>query len=449
VTITITGFAVILAGLVLFFASQRRLVQAIIFFAPFSGTAIINFSAYGMSPDVFLFGIYMIWKLLSGEVFERLRVGRDHLHIAILLIAFTVVCIGSLLFNGGMAGIAPIQITQTAYLMFGLSLTVALSFEFTRDGRLEDGVRALRASAMFVSLWGILQVACYYTGIEYPAFLFNNSTSHFADMFDQRAGSFIRIASVAVEPSFLATTLMIFGAFGATLVTIDDAFRIRSWLLPTALTLSVVLASTSTTGYVGLATLLLLLAMRQPGKVAFLGLFCAVALAAVLVLVPEVRDIAYAFTLGKTSSGSYMDRTATVWKAFDLFAQRPWLGWGWGSDYSYSIVSIMLCNTGIIGTGIFALAFGGTLVALRAARSSVVVPGSAKLQSYALAAENALIVYLAQNAVSGFKYVVADFWCFWGLAIAIPSCLAASMSVRATYTTVGAGRGRLPALHGG
>jgi hypothetical protein len=418
-----------LAGLVLFFFSQRRLVQAIVFFAPFSGTAIINFSAYGMSPDVFLFGIYLIWKMISGEAFERLRVGRGHLQIALLLVVFATVCIGSLLFNGGMGGLAPIQITQTAYLMFGLSLTAVLSFEFVRDGRLEDAVTALRASATFISLWGIFQVACYYTGIEYPAFLFNNSTSHFADMFDQRAGSFIRIASVAIEPSFLATTLMIFGAFGATLVTIHDTFRTRPWVLPTALTLGVVLASTSTTGYVGLATLLLLLGMRQPGKVALLGLLCAVALAAVLALVPEVRDIAYAFTLGKTSSGSYMDRTATVWKAFDLFLQKPWLGWGWGSDYSYSIVSIMLCNTGIIGTGIFVLALVGTLGALRAAQSAVVASGGAKLQAYALAAENALIVYLAQNAVSGFKYVVADFWCFWGLAIAIPSCLAASMSI--------------------
>lgn len=246
-------------------------------------------------------------------------------------------------------------------------------------------------------------------------------------MFDQRAGSLIRIASVAIEPSFMATTLMIFGAFGATLVTMDVAFRTRAWVFPTVLTLGVVLASTSTTGYVGLATLLLLLGLRQPGRIAVLGLLAILGIAAILALAPDIRDVAYGFTIGKSSSGSYQDRTATIWKAFDQFLQRPWLGWGWGSDYSYSMISILLCNTGIVGTLLFGAAFGGTVVALRAARSPTLAPGNGRLRAYALSAENALIVYFAQNAVSGFKYVVADFWCFWGLAIAIPSCLIASM----------------------
>ena len=199
----------------------------------------------------------------------------------------------------------------------------------------------------------------------------------------------------------MATALMIFGAFGATLVATDVKFRTRSWVYPTILTLGVVLASTSTTGYVGLVMMMILLGMRQPGKVAILGLLGAFSLAIILALVPEVREVAYDFTFGKSSSSSYIDRTATVWRAFDLFLQRPLLGWGWGTDFSYSIVSIMLSNTGMIGTAVFALAFGGTVMALRGARSTT--SGDTRLQAYALAAENALIVYLAQNAVSGFK----------------------------------------------
>ena len=123
------------------------------FFGAFSGTAIVNFSAYGMSPDVFLFGMYLAWKLISGEAFEILRVSRNHLSLLVRLLFFAFICIGSLLLNGGVQGITQIQITQTAYLMFGLCLTGVLSLEFTRNGRLEDAVQALRASATFISFW--------------------------------------------------------------------------------------------------------------------------------------------------------------------------------------------------------------------------------------------------------------------------------------------------------
>ena len=70
---------------------------------------------------------------------------------------------------------------------------------------------------MFVSLWGLMQFVCFFAGVPYPSLLFNNSLSDFADMFDQRLDdAYMRIASVAVEPSVLATSLLHFVAFGLT-----------------------------------------------------------------------------------------------------------------------------------------------------------------------------------------------------------------------------------------
>jgi hypothetical protein len=106
----------------------------------------------------------------------------------------------------------------------------------------------------------------------------------------------------------------------------------------------------------------------------------------------------------------------------EMFSRQPFFGFGWGADFSYSIVTQMLANVGLVGGAAFLVAAGATLVASRNARRGSDAATS-HLAIYAEAAENAFIVYLAESVVSGFKFVVADFWCLWAFAIAIPTCL--------------------------
>jgi hypothetical protein len=106
----------------------------------------------------------------------------------------------------------------------------------------------------------------------------------------------------------------------------------------------------------------------------------------------------------------------------ELFARQPWFGFGWGADFSYSIVTQMLANVGLLGSCAFVFAIAATLVASVTARRRLGASDS-NLAVYAEAAENAILVYLAESTVSGFKYVVADFWCLWAFAVAIPCCL--------------------------
>ena len=320
-------------------------------------------------------------------------------------------------------GLVSLQVTQTVYLLFGVCLTLVLSVEFATVERLEAGLTALRASATFISAWGLLQMACYYTGLEYPAFLFNNSTSHFADMYDQKAADgVVRIASVATEPSFMAASLMIFGTFGATVIALDPLRRTKSWIIPVALTLGTVALSTASTGYFGLGVLGLLLARRRP--MFALVMFASMALIGGIWLatVPTAQEAFYNMTLGKFTEGSYVERSTTIAPAMELFAKQPWFGFGWGADFSYSIVTLMLANAGVVGSLAFVIAIAGTLMASASARKKFGM-GNSGLAVYAEAAENALLVYLAESVVSGFRYVVADFWCLWAFAVAIPSCL--------------------------
>jgi hypothetical protein len=419
--LTLVGGVVIGLGVLLSLMSHERLVQSVVFFASFSGTAVLNFGDYGMAPDVVLLSFLIFTSILSGRAMLPARVSRDHLIVAGFILVFTAVVVLSSMFNGAVHGFVSIQATQTAYLLFGVSLTLVMSIKFTTAERIYGGILALRASATFISLWGLFQGACYYSGIEYPAFLFNNSKSHFADMFDQRAAEgVVRIASVATEPSFMAMSLMIFGAFGATVIALDPLRRTKSWLIPVFLTLITVALATSSTGYFGLAVLCLLLARRRPAFALWVFGSIAVFGTVLIAVMASAREAVYNMTLGKFEVGTYGDRAMTIGPAMDLFARQPWFGFGWGSDFSYSLATQMMANVGLVGSLAFLFAIITTLIASRSARQRL----NASLPEFAVyaeAAENAMIVYLAESLVSGFKYVVADFWCLWSFAVAIPS----------------------------
>ena len=367
--------------------SHQRLLQSIIFFASFSGTAVLNFGDYGMAPDVVFLSFLLLASLLSGRLLVPAQLSRDHVVVGFLVLVFTTIVVLSSLFNGAAHGIVSLQVTQTAYLLFGVCLTVVLSIEFTTLEHLEAGITALRASATFISLWGLFQAACFYGGIEYPAFLFNNSKSHFADMFDQRAAEgVVRIASVATEPSFMAMSLMIFGTFGATVIALDPLRRTATWIIPVALTLLTVGLSTSSTGYFGLIVLCGPADAAPPGFALAVFGSLAVIGAIWLIAFPSAQDAVYNMTLGKFDNGTYVQRSTTLAPAMELFARRPWFGSGWGVDFSYSIVTLMLANIGLVGSIAFVCAIAATLIASRAARRTF-GPGASDLAAYAEAAE--------------------------------------------------------------
>jgi O-antigen ligase len=219
----------------------------------------------------------------------------------------------------------------------------------------------------------------------------------------------------------MAMSLMIFGAFGATIIALDPSRRTIGWIIPVSVILATVALSTSSTGYIGLVVLCCLLAKRRP--MFTLAMFGLMLLGGIyLTSIPAAREAFYNMTLGKVDQGTYVERSSTFAPAIELFAKQPWFGFGWGADFSYSIVTLLLANLGIVGSATFLVAIAGTLLASRAARRMATSRGS-HVASYAEAAENALLVYLAESVVSGFKFVVADFWCLWAFAIAIPSCL--------------------------
>ena len=429
-SVTLVGAALFVVALYFCAVRPARLVPMLVFFASFSGTSVLNFSSFGVSIGVMMLGVFLTWAVLSRHFTRKIMMGRSHPALLLCLLTFALFALSMLILTGARSGLGQLQVTQMIYLLAGIFMTAILSYEMSRRETLEACIRALRGGAVFIAAWGIVQAACFYAGLAYPAFLFNNSSSTSADMFDQRAGAaVIRIASVTTEPSFLASSLMIFGAFGATLVVCEARFRTRAWVAPVVLVLLMVAVSTSTTGFIGLAVLGLLLARRRPGMVLLGAVILVLIGAIVLALSPAFQKAIIGVTIGKVGSTSYADRTATFETALHSFTERPWFGNGWASDFSYSMVTNMLANVGVVGFLLFLLALGGTILTSWSTRHVVTDPDQWRLRAYAMGAENAMIVYMMQAVVAGLKYVVPDLWCLWALTLAIPSNLLAEAAV--------------------
>src|SRR4051794_11485645 len=239
-SITVSGPVLLLIILWTFLRRPDRLALLVVFFAPFSATAIANISAitYGIQPGIVALLLFFTALLFYGRGLQDVRIARDHLAALGMLGLFAGVTLAEVLFLPARGlPITSRHAFQTIYLLVGVFGTIFLSLEFSRKGGLERALVAARASAVFVSLWGIVQAACFYGGVPYPDFLFNNSKSDAADMFAQVMESATRIASVAVEPSVMAVSLLHFGTFGATVLLLEPRLRTRAWAWPVALTL--------------------------------------------------------------------------------------------------------------------------------------------------------------------------------------------------------------------
>lgn len=439
-SLTVIGPAIIALGLIVLTCKPHSLVYYVLFFAPFSATAVVNFTSLGyknggvgLTPAILFLFLFFVAQILYGNVFQPLRVSRGHVIQLALIGAFSLECIALLLCTAAMRGITSYQVTQTIYLFISIFCTFALSLELARGNALEMAVTVLRASATFVSLWGLLQLFCFVADLPYPSSIFNNSLSDFADSFDENLGDITRIASVAVEPSFFAAAMLHFGAFGATVLIYEKRFRSWEWIVPVAVTLATLMLSTSTTAYLGVAVLVLLLLMQQPRRTMFAVAPMVAAALLAIVMVPKIQNVLLITTFEKGSTFSYQDRLEHMQLALDMFLKAPLFGWGWASIPSLNILTMLLANVGIIGT-ILALAAGAsTLIDLWIGRSNVRSNGDWKLVAYAAGAQNALIVSFACAVTSGFKYVVLDDACYWAIAIAITTRLAIGQSSNTVY----------------
>jgi O-Antigen ligase len=379
----ITAFGVMFLPVCLWYwRTPARLLMLILFGSVFAAAAVIAVGGYGVTPALvptaLFIGFFLLKSIFSAHYPAEAIVWR-------VLAPFVAVVLGAIassfimprLFEGeilvwpqklaGFFVLTPLapnsgNYTQDMYLLANAALTVTASLYLTRSDfdarRLLDAYFASGLMAVFIAVWQFTSNTMH---IWYPTDFFLSNPG-WSQLSEESIGTLVRLNGPFSEPSALAGYLC-----GAVSAAAWVVFHGDKEILPRVLLvlgLGVILLSTSTTGYVALVILGMVLlfytfisaspAMR---KRVTAGLVAALAITAVCVVtVPtvapgvakEAETVIYG-TLNKKQSSSYSDRTAADRDSMHEMEQSYGLGVGWGSNRSSSLGPGLCASVGIWG----------------------------------------------------------------------------------------------------
>jgi hypothetical protein len=300
------------------------------------------------------------------------------------------------------------NLTQSIYLVADL-ICFILIYGYARDpaGRLIVGNAAVSCVILNLIFAG-LDLATYATGTtELLAFIRN---ANYALLAETELAGFKRIVGSFIEASAFGAATLGYFAFATRLWLLG--VRQRLMLTLSLLSLCVLVYSTSSTAYAGLAVLLLfiycetfLLVMRRPATpqmifflvgapIVFSILGCAAAL--------NESSSAYVYNLldatvfNKLSSSSGEERSSWNVQALQVFIDTFGFGAGNGSMRTSSFPLAVIANLGIIGAALFGLFFasmflGGKNAGVRDSQEG----------AYRLAARSACTAWLITATISG------------------------------------------------
>jgi hypothetical protein len=449
--ITPIGWVMLPVGLSLYWLAPEYLYALMVFFLPFSATAIVNIgypdSASGVQSSMLFGSLWMLKELLALDrtslhpYWRRLRTPIRQLNLFTLIVIMSLFM--PLWINGhvviesadlGDSGSAPLQfagthVTQTIYLIYGVLLAILVALRNSNLSQLIRSLRIFLISAIFVSIWGAFQLLCWSFNIDYPAYLFNTSATESALGYTQviQEAGLKRISSVATEPSMFAQTMLIAAVIALFAVLSRQPLISKTWdRLAVGIIIGGLLISTSTTAYIGLVGVLALyglglmyLKICRGRYLIFLFLFGGLLFYTYSGFAPA-QDLFESMIIGKGESYSALARLNSVLLARDYFLQYPILGLGWGSVTSSDLVFKLLSNTGLAGFLVFALFVATASVRLwRAARTGQGIPADKKLWPVCLLA--ALLILIFTNVAGGFAFTYGHLWFVFGLAICVPT----------------------------
>jgi hypothetical protein len=394
------GIAIGIIGiLLLLYCSIPAMFCFVLLCSLMGGTAALSLPALGDSsipPAQFALAFFVLRYLLPGSsqghvVREAVRANLSLLLYVIYGLAIAYV--GPRLFadrldvvpmrySGNlMFGTTPLQptsqnITTPVYLV-GTFICAVGSYVACRDPR---GAKAMGYTAIAIALihmfFGISGVLL--KGTPYEDFLSLFRNGNYAQL-DQRVGSVVRMNGIFPEPSAFAAY-----GFGWFVFLFECWYRdfhpkLTGWVaLALLLTL---MATTSSTAYVGIAAYAVIFFLRtlcfisdvRSRKVLliFAGLLVsAIVISAVLIAWPSLIEqglrILVVMTIDKQSSDSGQQRAFWAQQGLNHFFESMGIGIGPGSFRSSSFVSAVAGSMGIVGLVTFGIYFITILKPLRA-----------------------------------------------------------------------------------
>lgn len=400
--ITIIGIVVMILSVYAFVKNEKMLLYLVVFFSTFTAASMINIekTVTGISPIYFIGGLWIIKiiikyirdKISLKEFFSKIKDNKLTLALIIFLIVILLSEINILIFSGKItytnlnSGVNNIinfsksNITQPIYVGFMIVLSIFMSIEIKEKAEIINLVKVFTYSTIFALVWGILQFCMFYLKIDYPAYLFNNNIA-LGQMYNQMIYGLKRVNSIALEPSTFSLNILQFMPIPLILWLSNYKIynsKIKSNLiliLTLVLSLLCGLLTTSTTSYVGMVILILMVTVyilffsvkdkelhKNKRRVFYLYIFGAISILIALFMTLKIfrmdpQTIIDAFkdiTVNKKNLETGHHRLNAIKMSLEIFKQSPILGSGWGSFRSFDLTSNLLSNLGILGGGSFA-----------------------------------------------------------------------------------------------
>ena len=256
------------------------------------------------------------------------------------------------------------NIIQAFYLVLNLVLfTIASTIVASRKEGLEWAMKGIAAGLLCACVIGLYQWVGFYAGLPWPLEIINSNTG-VGQFPNQMAGPLKRISATFWEPSLLGYSFV--GCLGIFLL---GARRVSLGLLA----LCVLLLSTSSLGYFGLAALVLTWLVSDRGSSVGFKFRVALSLAIVCICFIVADQLLLdgmvfeQLILNKAESSSGVGRSTADHFAMITFLESGGLGVGVGTTRASSFAATLLATTGFPGFISF-MAFAFTLLtALRRA----------------------------------------------------------------------------------
>lgn len=449
-SIPLSGIVLIPLSLAIFFFAPERLGQLAIVAAVFAAASVLNFG--GGSFPVGITPYYFAAILITVRSFPKwLNAGLAltpnkpltfYLRAVMAFVGWSVVSafLLPILFRGlpvdlGRAGPdatfytrLPLQWSlsnggQAGYLALD-AVVILYLIEHTRTS---TSLRLLAAafewSGLIVIAVGAYQYAAHHLGLPFPS-IFLNSNPAWAQLTTQDLNGAFRISATFDESSGAGSFLAAWTVFELTFAIRSADHRWR-YLICALAGLTIVIGTTSTTGYVTTAIMLVVMLAqeligsdRRRSSVPAIATLTLIVLAIVCVFL--LTNAGYSLLSGvlldKAQSGSSLHRVATVRRSFDIFTATYGLGAGLGSNRAMSIVAYILSNLGAAGMMLFVWLMLALITMSHVASNAVPIEPNLSVWHHAFAM--AFIAHLLALTLSGAEISDPVLWLLWGLLLA-------------------------------
>ena len=388
--ITLIGYILIPLAFIFFVLGTRFLYYSLVFFAPFSASAVLNIKSITFGLQIpYAFAIFFFLRA-SLDFFKRNpKLPKILLSLFVPIIIFWIICIVSLItpivashkvmvhYPDSSVSYLPLEfkrlhITQLLYITFTILVMLFTSLFVDNKKKLYLTIKVLAISSIFVSIWGLYQWIGFYLGWKYPYWIFNNNIGYSQGYEQTILGIVKRISSVATEPSKLSEY---YSWIFPILFILNEYQKDKIYRIALILSLIVILLSTSTTAYIWLTFFFSLYFIYKINFVEFLisfkiskhflRTFKVVGIVIIILILFTLTVYSIFFksfidfdiiqntisfiTTEKFQTHSGVERVEGFIKSIYIFLQYPILGVGWGSNRSFDLNTTILSNTGILG----------------------------------------------------------------------------------------------------